>query len=80
MHSRWFVLTLGTVLALGVVLGAHTVNLSAQASDPRMGTWQLNAAKSVTGSVSGSSQLTVHGAPPDRKVEASTDSTVSYEE
>jgi hypothetical protein len=46
MHSRWCALTLGVVLALGVVLGADIVNLSAQASDPRVGTWKLNGAKS----------------------------------
>lgn len=46
MHSCWRTLTLGVVLALGVVLGADIANLSAQASDPRMGTWKLNVAKS----------------------------------
>jgi len=46
MHSRWCALTLGVVLALGVVLGADIANLSAQASDPRIGTWKLNVAKS----------------------------------
>jgi hypothetical protein len=46
MHSRWCALTLGVVLALVVVLGADIVNLSAQASDPRVGTWKLNGAKS----------------------------------
>jgi hypothetical protein len=46
MHSYWRTLTLGVVLALGVVLGADIANLWAQASDPRMGTWKLNVAKS----------------------------------
>jgi len=46
MHSRWCALTLGVVLALGVVLGTDIVNLSAQASDARIGTWKLNVAKS----------------------------------
>ncbi len=46
MHSCWRTLTLGVILALGVVLGADIANLSAQASDPRMGTWKLNVAKS----------------------------------
>ena len=46
MHSRWRTLTLGVVLALGAVLGADIANLSAQASDPRIGTWKLNVAKS----------------------------------
>lgn len=47
MHSCWRTLTLGIVLALGVLLGADIANLSAQASDPRMGTWKLNVAKST---------------------------------
>jgi hypothetical protein len=46
MHSRWRTLTLGVVVALGVVVGADIANLSAQASDPRIGTWKLNVAKS----------------------------------
>lgn len=46
MHSRWCASTLGVLLAFGLVLGADIVNLSAQASDPRIGTWKLNVAKS----------------------------------
>ncbi len=46
MHSLWRTLTFGVVLALGVVLGAGVVSLSAQANDPRIGTWKLNVAKS----------------------------------
>ncbi len=46
MHSRWRTVTLGVVLALGVVVGADIANVSAQASDPRIGTWKLNVAKS----------------------------------
>ena len=46
MHSRGRTLTLGVVLALSAVLGADVANLSAQASDPRIGTWKLNVAKS----------------------------------
>ncbi len=46
MHSCWRTLTLGVVLSLGVVLGADIANLSAQASDPRMGTWKLDVTKS----------------------------------
>jgi len=34
------------VLALGGVLGVGVVSLSAQGSDPRIGTWKLNVAKS----------------------------------
>src|SRR5215470_1398125 len=45
MRSRWLPLTFGMVLALGVILAAPTVDLSAQ-SDPRIGTWKLNATKS----------------------------------
>jgi hypothetical protein len=47
MHSAWRTLTFGVVVALGVVLvGADIVSVSAQASDPRIGTWKLNVAKS----------------------------------
>jgi len=46
MRTRWFAATLGTVLALGVVLVVPTADLSAQANDPRIGTWKMNAAKS----------------------------------
>jgi len=46
MRSPWGALSFGVVVALGVVLGADIVNLSAQASDPRIGTWKLNVAKS----------------------------------
>jgi hypothetical protein len=76
MHSRWFVLTLGTVLALGVVLGAHTVNLSAQASDPRIGTWKLNAAKSKFNPGPAPQSLTVK-VEPSGKGEKVTAETVS---
>jgi hypothetical protein len=46
MRLRWSAATLGIVVALGIVLGIQTVNLSAQANDPRIGSWKLNAAKS----------------------------------
>ena len=46
MRSPWRALAFGVVIALGVVLGADIVNLSAQASDPRIGAWKLNVAKS----------------------------------
>jgi hypothetical protein len=46
MHSHWRTLSFRVALILGVVLGAGVVSLSAQASDPRIGTWKLNAAKS----------------------------------
>ena len=46
MQSLWRALTLGMVLVVGGVLGVDIANLSAQASDPRMGTWKLNVAKS----------------------------------
>ncbi len=46
MHARWCASTLGVLLAFGLVLGADIVNLSAQASDPRIGTWKLNVTKS----------------------------------
>jgi len=38
--------TLGIVGTLAVVLGVNVTNVSAQASDPRVGTWKLNVAKS----------------------------------
>src|SRR5713101_7002823 len=46
MRSLWRALAFGVVVALGVVLGADIVGLSAQASDPRIGTWKLSVAKS----------------------------------
>jgi hypothetical protein len=47
MRSPRRALTLGVVvLALGVVVGPGLDRLFAQASDPRIGTWKLNAAKS----------------------------------
>ena len=46
MRSPWSALAFGVVVALGVVLGADIVSLSAQASDPRIGAWKLNVAKS----------------------------------
>src|SRR5205807_3200198 len=46
MHSIWRAVTLGIVVTLAVVLGVNVTNLSAQASDPRVGTWKLNVAKS----------------------------------
>ena len=46
MHSIWRAVTLGIVVGLAVVLGANITSLSAQASDPRVGTWKLNVAKS----------------------------------
>jgi hypothetical protein len=39
-------LAFGVAVVLGVVLGADTVDLSAQGGDPRIGTWKLNVAKS----------------------------------
>ena len=46
MQSRSRMLTLVAVLALVGVLGVDIVSLFAQAADPRIGTWKLNAAKS----------------------------------
>jgi hypothetical protein len=39
-------IVLGVVVTLGVVLGAGLVHVSAQASNPRLGTWKLNVEKS----------------------------------
>ena len=46
MDSIWRAVVLGVVVTLGVVLGAGLVRVSAQASDPRIGTWKLNVEKS----------------------------------
>jgi hypothetical protein len=44
--SFWRAVAFGIVVALGVVLGADVGTLSAQASNPRIGTWKLNVEKS----------------------------------
>ena len=46
MQSSWRALAFGVAVVLGAVLGADIERLSAQASDPRIGTWKLNVAKS----------------------------------
>jgi len=46
MRSSGLALAFGVVVALGAVLGADIINLSAQTIDPRVGTWTLNVAKS----------------------------------
>ena len=46
MHSIWRAVVLGVVVTLGVVLGAGIGRVSAQASNPRIGTWKLNVEKS----------------------------------
>ena len=46
MHSRNYAWTIGVVLAVGVVLEIGVADLSAQMSDPRIGTWKLNVEKS----------------------------------
>ena len=46
MQSPWRVLAFGIFVALGVVLGAGIDGLSAQAADPRIGTWKLDLGKS----------------------------------
>jgi hypothetical protein len=46
MQRPWRAFTFGIVVVLGVVLGAGIVRLSAQAGDPRLGTWKLNVAQS----------------------------------
>ena len=46
MYAIWRAGVLGVVVTLGVVLGAGIVRVSAQASDPRIGTWKLNVEKS----------------------------------
>ena len=46
MHTMWRAVVLGVVVTLGVVLGAGLGRVSAQASNPRLGTWKLNVEKS----------------------------------
>ena len=46
MDAIWRAVMLGVVVTLGVVLGASLVRVSAQASNPRIGTWKLNVEKS----------------------------------
>jgi hypothetical protein len=45
MHLRWRTAML-VIVALAGVLGAEIIAVSAQAADPRIGTWKMNAAKS----------------------------------
>jgi hypothetical protein len=47
MSSSWRAVMLGVMVTLGVVLGASLVCVSAQASNPRIGTWKLNVEKST---------------------------------
>lgn len=46
MHAIGRAVVLGIVVTLGVVLGAGLMRVSAQASNPRIGTWKLNVEKS----------------------------------
>ena len=46
MQTSWRALAFGVAVVLVAVLGADIERLSAQASDPRIGTWKLNVAKS----------------------------------
>ena len=45
MHLRWRTVIL-VVVTLAAVLGAEIIAVSAQATDPRIGTWKMNPAKS----------------------------------
>jgi hypothetical protein len=73
MHSRGRTLTLGVVLALGAVLGADIANLSAQASDPRIGTWKLNVAKSKYSPGPAPQALTVNVEPSGKGEKVTTE-------
>jgi hypothetical protein len=73
MHSCWRTLTLGVVLALGVVLGADIANLSAQTSDPRIGTWKLNVAKSKNSPGPAPQSLTVKVEPSGQGEKVTTE-------
>jgi hypothetical protein len=66
-------LTLGVVLALGAVLGADIANLSAQASDPRIGTWKLNVAKSKYSPGPAPQSLTVNVEPSGQGEKVTTE-------
>jgi hypothetical protein len=46
MHAIGRAVVFGIVVTLGVVLGAGLGRVAAQASNPRLGTWKLNVAKS----------------------------------
>ena len=46
MYAIWRVVLLSVIVTLGVVLGASLGRVSAQASNPRLGTWKLNLEKS----------------------------------
>jgi len=73
MHSRWRTVTVGVVLALGAVLGADIANLSAQASDPRIGTWKLNVAKSKYNPGPAPQSLTVNVEPSGKGEKVTTE-------
>lgn len=64
MRSLWCTLTLGVVLAAGIA------SPSAQASDPRIGTWTLNVAKSTysPGPAPQSQTLTIEASGQAEKV------------
>ena len=73
MHSRGRTLTLGVVLALSALLGADIANVSAQASDPRIGTWKLNAAKSKYSPGPAPQALTVNVEPSGKGEKVTTE-------
>lgn len=70
MQSSRRALAFGVAVVLGAVLGADTERLSAQASDPRIGTWKLNVAKSSysPGPPPQSQTLTIEAAGQGEKV------------
>jgi len=72
MPSLWRTLTPGIILALAGVLGVGIVTLSAQGSDPRIGTWNVNLTKSKYSPGPPPQSLTVKVEPagPGEKVTA----------
>jgi hypothetical protein len=46
MHSSWRSLIVTAVIVVSVVIAASIADVSAQAKDPRVGTWKLDLAKS----------------------------------
>jgi hypothetical protein len=70
MNALGRMATLGFILALS--LGVGLVTLSAQATDPRIGTWKLNVAKSTFSPSPAPQSLTVKVEPAGEGEKAST--------
>ena len=73
MQSARRALAFRVVVALGVVLGAGIVSLSAQVIDPRIGTWKLNVAKSQFNPGPANQSLTVKVEPSGQGEKVATE-------